>query len=171
MRRTRRECRDTMIAGERGSASAHVRSTRADEENDQRTSSRVDDKPEAPPDPPPPLTNPSAPSARENTPPSIELEGETRRSAALSCDVECTEGEADASGASYCDEDARGWPKKLRNVSERVSKRSERQSRENSPRKVPDDEAVVPGDLQSTQECPKGDRNERVVPRYQVWRA
>jgi len=70
--------RETSIAGERECASGHIRSTRADEENDQHTETGVDDVPEEPPEPPPPPSSPPTPSAPQNEPPSVELEGEWR---------------------------------------------------------------------------------------------
>ena len=71
-------------------------------------------------------------------------------------------GEVNASGVSRCDEDARRRPKKLWNAPERVSAQLKQTEQEDSLSRppdepnAPDDEAVIPGDLQSTQGCPKG---------------
>ena len=116
-------CRNASIKGERGSALAQGQSTTADEPTDQRTSTIVDDVPEDPPVPPPPLERP--PNA-ENETPSVELEGE--RISHVSCDDKLTGGDADASGPSVGDEDARKQLKNLWNVSERELKGSERRT-------------------------------------------
>ena len=60
-------CRNALIEGERlgGSALAQQgRSTRTDEETDQRTSTSDDDIPRAPPEPPPSFTSPDEPTQR-----------------------------------------------------------------------------------------------------------
>ena len=134
--------RDMSIEGEKGNATqrAHARSTKGVEENCQRTSTDGDDIPGTPPDPHPPLTSLPRPP---DEPPSVELEGERRNIA--SCKDELTGDDRDASGPSEDDEDARGRPKKLVNTSDRISKRSKRRARKDSPGKAqvePDD----PGD-------------------------
>ena len=76
--------------------------------------------------------------------------------------------EADALGASRSVEDDGGRPMKLRNASERERERSKRRSRKYSPGRPgeepdePDGETVVPGDVHSTQEGPRGEGNQRV---------
>ena len=123
--------RRASIAGESESANAHVRSTRADEENDQRTKTAVDDVPETPPEPPPPPTDPSAPSIQGNKPPSVELEGETK--ALASFDATPTRAETDASRASGSAGDVGNRSKKLRNASEHEHERSMQRTRIDSP--------------------------------------
>jgi len=122
-----------------------------------------DDVPETPPDPPPPSIDPVNPSRLENEPLSIKLEGE--RSMLASFDNKHTGGKANMLGVLRHNEDARKWPKKLRSASEPVQEQSEQTSLEDSPRTAPDkpdkpdDEAVIPGDLQRTQGCPRADGN------------
>ena len=57
-------CRNASIEGERGSALAQGQLTTADEENDQRTSTGVDDVPSPSPEPPPPVLVPYGPVQR-----------------------------------------------------------------------------------------------------------
>ena len=77
-------------------------------------------------------------------------------------------GEAHTSGASGHIEDVKTWPRRLRDASERISKRPERTGRNNSPgrpREEPNEpggETVVPGGVHNVQEGPEDDRNERV---------
>ncbi|KAI9571094.1 hypothetical protein HD554DRAFT_2169478 [Boletus coccyginus] len=138
---------------------------RAEMTGEESSETAVDDVPRAPPDPPPPLTHPADPSARENGPPSVELEGECR--VLTSADVERTAAETDVSGASGDVEDAGNMPRKLRNASEREPKRSEQSEEEYSPGRppdepsAPDDETVIPGDLQGTQGRARADREAR----------
>jgi len=79
-------CQNVLITGEIGECvSGHIRLTRADEENDQRTKMAVDNVPETPPEPLPPPTGPFTPPIRGNEPLSVKLEGERRPLA--SCDA------------------------------------------------------------------------------------
>jgi hypothetical protein len=130
---------------------------------------------------------PDDPAKRRTQSPSVELEGE--RMTAASCDVEPAEGEQDASEAPERVEDDCERPRKLPNTSERVNERSERKRREDLPERTkvesgdpdseadvsaasgsipgeepdePDDEAVVPDDLQNDPERPRSVSNERV---------
>ena len=65
-------------------------------------------------------------------------------------------------------EDVRKRPNKLSNTSEHKHKHSKRKSRQHSPGRPgeepdePDDEAVIPGNPQNDQECPRSVRNQRV---------
>ena len=149
-------CRDAQVMGEsagtrRGasieaeewSASTHARSTTRAEENGQRTSTGVDDAPRAPPEPPQPPEPPDEAANRQNEPPSVELEGE--RIPNPSCDVGRISAEANASGPSEDDEDARDRLKKLVNMSDHISEGSKRRGREDSP-KGAQDERDDPGD-------------------------
>ena len=76
--------------------------------------------------------------------------------------------EAHTSGASERIEDVRDSPRKLRKVSKRVRERSERRSTEDSPSRPregledPGGETLIPGGVQSVQECARNVRNERV---------
>ena len=72
--------------------------TTADEENNQRNETDVDDVPEDVLDPSTPFPSPDEPARPQNEPPSVELEGERRCIA--SCDVGLTSAKTDASGAS-----------------------------------------------------------------------
>ena len=82
--------------------------TRTDED-DQRTSTSVDDVPEDPPEPPPP---PDKPARRRTQPPSVELEGERRSQSSF--EDELTSAEANASQVSGNVEDVGKHLKKLR---------------------------------------------------------
>jgi hypothetical protein len=141
--------RDASIEVERWSASAHIRSTTRVEESGQRTSRDDEDVPGAPSDCHPPSTSPDETARPQNEPPSVELEGESRL--VTSCDEECTGGETDASGPPEHDEDARDRPKKLANVSDRISEHLEQEGREDSPWRAqvepydPGDEADASG--------------------------
>ena len=149
-------CRDTQVMGESAgtrreasieaeewSASTHARSTTRAEENGQRTSTGVNDAPRAPPEPPQPPQPPDEAANRQNEPPSVELEGE--RIPNPSCDVGHTRAEANTSGPSEDDEDARDRLKKLVNMSDRISEGSKRRGRKDSP-KGAQDEPDDPGD-------------------------
>ena len=111
---------------ERGSASAHIQLTTTADENDQPDEA-VDDVPDEPPTPPAP---PDGPAPRANESPSVELE---RRRAATSCDARPTTGDTDALEVPGCNRDNRKRPTKLQTTSVRISKRSERKRREDSP--------------------------------------
>ena len=136
--------RDVSIERERGSASAHERSTTTVEETDQRPSSD-DDIPGVPPDTPEP---PDVTAQRRNEPPSAELEGEWEVPA--SCNAGPTAGETDVSGPSVGDEDPRNRPKAVRNASERERKRSKGRSREDSPEGGQDDRGDLSGEAHAS---------------------
>ena len=76
--------------------------------------------------------------------------------------------EADASRASGRAEETREKPTKLHNASVQVRERSKERTRQNSPSRPgeepeePDDEAVIPGDLQNDPEHPRSVSNKRV---------
>ena len=88
-------CRDISIKRESWSATAHVRSTTALDEDDQHTSTGDNDVPGIPPAPPEP---PDEPAQRENEPPSVELEGEWNLDASFEDGP--SRAETDASGVS-----------------------------------------------------------------------
>ena len=120
-----------------GSASAHIRSTRRDEENRQRTST---DKYDAPKDPPDPFPPPDRPARIENEPLSAELEGEWKVPASRNAGP--TADKTDPSGVSKGDEDPRNRPKVAQNASECEREHSKGRTRQNSPKGGRDD----PGD-------------------------
>ncbi|KAI9569746.1 hypothetical protein HD554DRAFT_2313462 [Boletus coccyginus] len=157
--------RNASIAGERECAGAHVRSTAADKENDQRTETVDSDIPEKPPEPPPPPSSSAKPTQRRNDPPSVELKGE--RFSHTSCDDRLTGGDMNVSGASGGDEDTRNVPKKPRDASEREHKRLEQVEGGNSPMRPPDNpdepsgDASVTDNVQSHQGRPRADGNAR----------
>jgi hypothetical protein len=155
---------DVSIEGKKESALARGRSTTRADEDDQRTSTGIDDVPRAPPEPPQPYTSPDEPARRRNEPPSVELEGERRMSA--SCDESPTRAETDASTASWTVEDVGKKSKKLRKASKRVRKQSEQISQQNSPKEARDElhdpggEADAPGDPESDPQGPRGGAND-----------
>ena len=79
------------------------------------------------------------------------------------------DGKADASPATWSDEDPRTRPKNLRKASERVGIASEQGERENSQKGAPNapdgrnGETTVPHDVHNARERPQSDRNGRVV--------
>ena len=93
---------EVSVEAEEWSVSMHMQSTTRAEENSQHTSTGVDDAPRAPPEPPQP---PDEAANQQNEPPSVELEGE--RIPNPSCDVRRTRAEANMSGPSEDNEDAR----------------------------------------------------------------
>ena len=151
--------REASVEAEEWSASAHERSTATDEENDQRTSTNVNDVPEDPPDPPPP---PDEAAKQHDEPPSVELEGE--KGSRASCDDAPTRAETDALGAPKGDEDPRKRPKAAQNESDRVRERSERRDEENSPRRT-QDEPDAPGDEAEASTASKGIEDGGTRPR------
>ena len=144
---------------------AHGESTRA-VENDQHTSTNVDDVPEPPQHSPQPSEPPDRTAKQQDEPPGVELEGKMRSRA--SCDDGPTSDVTDASRASEGVEDDGNRPKKLRKTLERVSKRSEPKEREDSRGRLGDEpdepggETGVPGDCQTSQKRPRNVSNERV---------
>ena len=145
-------CRDESIAGERWSARPHERSTTTDE-NDQRTSTGVNDVPSPSPEPPPPVLVPYGPAQRRNEPPSVELEGE--RESVVSCDAGPTACEADVSVMSEGDEDPRNRPKAAQDTLERTRERSKRRTRGYSPGRA----QVDPGDQRDEADAPPASRS------------
>ncbi|KAF8432353.1 hypothetical protein L210DRAFT_985801 [Boletus edulis BED1] len=150
----------SMIEGERV---IQRRSTTADEENDQRRKSGVEDLPEKLPVPPEP---PDEAANRVSKPPSIELEGERRL--VPSFDETLTGDQTDTSGPSKHVEDVRDKPSELPNTSELEREHSETRQQGNSPRRTrsePDElgrEAATQRSYQRIQECPRTVRNECV---------
>ena len=144
---------------------SHGESTTA-VENDQHTSTNVDDVPEPPQHSPRPPEPPDRTAKQQDEPPSVELEGERRSRA--SCDDGPTSDVTDTSRASEGIEDDGNRPKKLRKALEHVSKRSDPKEREDSqgrPGDEPDEpggETAVPGDCQKSQQRPMNVSNERV---------
>ena len=136
--------RDVSIAGERVCATAHVRSTTADE-NDQQDETAVDDIPEDPPDPSPLSSNPAQ---RQTEPQSVELEGE--RCTSASFDIGLTSAETNMSGVPGGVEDARKRPRKLRHASERERERPNGRTREYSPEGGRDDRGDPRGEAHAS---------------------
>ena len=127
-------CQNASIEGERlgGSVLAQQgRSTRTDEENDQRNKTIIEDVPSATPELPPPVPIPDKPAQPLNETPSVELEGESGTDP--SCEVGLTTNEADALGVPGHTEDSRNVPKKARNASEHERESSEQDEEKNSP--------------------------------------
>ena len=120
--------REVSIERERGSASAHERSTTTVEDTDQHPSTDDDDVPGIPPTPPEPLDEAVQ---RTDEPLSVELEGEWNDLA--SCDVGPTRVEADATGVLGGEDDSMNRPKGAQNTSERAQERSRRRPREHPP--------------------------------------
>ena len=125
---------EVSIEAKEWSTSTHMQSTTRAEENSQRTSTGVDDTPRAPPEPPQP---PDEAANQQNEPPSVELEGE--RIPNPSCDVRRTRAEANMSGPSEDNEDARDWLKKLVNMSDRISEGSKQRGQEDSSKGAQDE--------------------------------
>ncbi|KAF8549162.1 hypothetical protein OG21DRAFT_627601 [Imleria badia] len=120
--------------GERGSALVHTRSTTTTVEDDQRNEGSDEDVPEGSPTPPASL---DVRTNQSHVPQNFELEGERRLVA--SSEETCNDDERDATGTSRDVNDAIDVSTKLPNTSERVSKRSEQDEEENSPKKAPDE--------------------------------
>jgi len=76
-------------------------------------------------------------------------------------------GKVNVSGVSGHANDPRNWPNKLWNALEQIPAWSDQSEEGYSPGRppeepnAPDDETVVPGDLQGTQGCPRADGNAR----------
>ena len=107
-----RMCQGDSSKGERPSVLVCGWSITRAVENDQHTSTIVDNIPEGPPDPPAPPDKPTNPSNKSL---SIELK-EEREELASTKDV-CTSDKADMLEASIYDDNARRQPKKLQNAS------------------------------------------------------
>ena len=128
-----------------GSGSTHIRSTRRDEENRQRTSTDEYDAPKDPPDPFPPPDRPVRP---EDKPPSVELEGEW--DVLASCNVGLTRVEAYATGVPDGDEDPRNRPKGPQNASERERARPKGRNQRNPPEGGLDDQGDPSGEAHAS---------------------
>ncbi|KAF8124095.1 hypothetical protein EV363DRAFT_1178587 [Boletus edulis] len=155
--------RETLIEEERKGVTTQGQLTTADEANDQRNLSGVEDVPEGLPDPPKP---PDVATNRRNKSPRVKLEGERRGDPSF--EDTRTGDEADVTGVSGNVEGVGDMPSELPNTSELEHERSETRQQGNSPRRArsePDEpgrEAAAQRSYQRIQEGPRTVRNERV---------